>query len=79
MSGLLFETELDDRGRRMVLDDLMADMSGAEMFRLARAGRLDEALGVRCEMLLEGVDDQALLMLDDRDRLALAGAVAAIS
>lgn len=76
---MLFQTELDDRGRRAVLADVLGDMSGAEVFELAHSGRLDAELGVRCELILEGVDDQALLMLDNGDRAALAGAVAALA
>ncbi len=75
---MVFIEELNDAGQRMVLDDVLAGMTGAEVFELARHGRLNEALGVMCELRLEMVDDETLLMVDDRDRAALGEAVAAL-
>ncbi len=75
---MVFLDEMNQESRKVLLDDVLAEMSGAEVFRLAQSGKLHEALGVRCELVLEGVEDEALLLLDVRDRAALAGAVAAL-
>jgi len=75
---MIFLEDMTEASRKVLLDDVLAEMSGAEVFELAQSGKLHAELGVRCEMLLEVVDDQALLMLDDRDRAALAGAVGAL-